>query len=479
MNKSIVLRFRDFPDLAADTVKEHRALIGTYGHVWWGWWRKATEPDRGEELRNFSKRLAAEPTSIGLVDISTRRYFLAEVTHCVASSGEEGIHSPEPEATPQYYADRAVAAWFRCTQIREVAEAEFSEIFGVWDATSETTLEPASTGGARAAPTINEDVVELRGQTILHISDLHFGADSGFASLAIGGCTLEEILITDLAQEGINDVGLLVVSGDLTTRADETALNTKCASFIDALRRALGLTRGEVIIIPGNHDIPLEQGDPVDYSHEKPFKDFLHRYFDKPIDYPSLTAYRLPDGRVLDVLSLNSVRLRRKELKDFGYVEWGLADRLLRSIPARDGAVTRLAIMHHHLVPSPRTELVDPHEPHQVSVALDAGEVIEGLQRYNFELVLHGHQHVAAVTCVGRGRIRSGSAPILVGHDAPILVLAAGSAGAKSARLDPQMPTNSYSVYRFEGRKLMIRARQFNAYMQPREHFQGFVELNT
>jgi predicted MPP superfamily phosphohydrolase len=477
MNRTIVLRFRDFPDLAADTVKEHRAVIGTYGHVWWGWWRKTTEPDRSDELLSLIKRLASGPTPIGLADISTGRYFVAEVTHCVASFGEAGINSPEPEATPRYYADRAVAAWFCCTQIRDVTEAEFADTIGLWDATSEATLEPASAGVARVAPTTVTETVELRGQAILHISDLHFGGDSGFSPLVIGGRALEEVLITDLAQEAINDIGLLVVSGDLTTRADETALNTASVSFVDALRRALGLARHEVVIIPGNHDIPLEQGDPVDYSHEKAFKDFLLRYFDRPIEYPSLTTYRLPDGRMLEVLSLNSVRLRKKELKDFGYVEWGLAERLLRGIPAQVGSATRMAVMHHHLVPSPRTELVDPHEPHQVSVALDAGEVIEGLQRHGFELVLHGHQHVAAVTCVGRGRIASGSAPVLVGHDAPILVLAAGSAGAKLDRLDPQMPANSYSVYRFEGRRLTIRTRQYNAYMQPREHFQASVEL--
>ena len=82
-----------------------------------------------------------------------------------------------------------------------------------------------------------EGVLDRRVRTLVHLSDLHTGrVDDG---------VLAALVTTINAMEP----HLVVVSGDLTQRA--TVVQFRAArTFLDALRRP-------VLVIPGNHDIPL------------------------------------------------------------------------------------------------------------------------------------------------------------------------------------------------------------------------------
>src|SRR5262249_48072374 len=154
---------------------------------------------------------------------------------------------------------------------------------------------------------------------------------------------------------------------------------------------------------PGNHDIALKKFRPQDYSHETPFHLFTKEFYGRTMLYPQLRRFTLPSGRALEFLGVNSVRLRHESEKQFGYVQWPLYEDVLRESP-RDPDALRIAALHHHLVPALREESIDPGYPDAaVSVTLDAGAVIEGLQTYDFSLVLHGHQHVPAATRITRG----------------------------------------------------------------------------
>lgn len=74
--------------------------------------------------------------------------------------------------------------------------------------------------------------------TILHISDLHFGTEVPWAAQAL----------VRLARAAPPDV--LIVSGDITQRARRTQF--------DAAARFIGrLAAAQVLVIAGNHDIPL------------------------------------------------------------------------------------------------------------------------------------------------------------------------------------------------------------------------------
>src|SRR5687767_83793 len=73
--------------------------------------------------------------------------------------------------------------------------------------------------------------------TIAHLSDLHFGRHDP---------VLADVLVTQL---GKTRPDLIVISGDLTQRARRSQF----AAARDFLRRL----PGPVLIVPGNHDVPL------------------------------------------------------------------------------------------------------------------------------------------------------------------------------------------------------------------------------
>src|ERR1044071_3559946 len=74
-------------------------------------------------------------------------------------------------------------------------------------------------------------------RTLVHLSDIHFGA-------------VDEALIGPLIQK-VNEIkpDLVAVSGDLTQRA-------RTHQF-EAAREFLGALPKPQIVVPGNHDIPL------------------------------------------------------------------------------------------------------------------------------------------------------------------------------------------------------------------------------
>src|SRR5215203_4778208 len=88
-------------------------------------------------------------------------------------------------------------------------------------------------------------------RTLVHLSDLHFGA-------------LREEIVNPLVQ-AIEEArpDLIVVSGDLTQRA-------RPSQFIEA-RAFLDRLRFKKLIVPGNHDVPL-------YNLYARFRDALGRY---------------------------------------------------------------------------------------------------------------------------------------------------------------------------------------------------------
>jgi hypothetical protein len=83
---------------------------------------------------------------------------------------------------------------------------------------------------------------------------------------------------------------------------------------------------------------------------------------------------------VNDVLRIHSVKLRKKEESNYGYVDW-LHYKNLLSSNNLDGQV-KIAIIHHHLISMPSEEILDTTYPYgSISVTLDSGKVIEGLQK--------------------------------------------------------------------------------------------------
>lgn len=467
MPDTILLRFRDLTN--NDTIAEHRAIVSKVGFVWWGWWKKDSEASRISELSELRTRTSKGGVEIGLFDRKERRYFLAITTDC--RCGSEPIESPDQNSTPQYYAHEKVAAWLRFQSIEELNESEFLSKFGVLPV-GDGTLFPLWRGSS-----VNPAAVirppRLATHVILHLSDIHLGTDYGFPKSSGPGQTeLVETISRDLRDRRPS---LVVVSGDITSRADANVLQSSGVHFLKSLAGKLAVPEEQFVIVPGNHDIALNKFSPFDYAHEKPFFLFMRDFYGRDIEFPGLRSFLLPDGRELEILTMNSAKRRDEKESNFGYVDWNLYADILRT-RTKVGTSIRIAVLHHHLLQAPRVEIVDPnYSDASVSTTLDAAAVIEGLQLNGFDMVLHGHQHVPALSRVSRATKIEGSDTAEFQRD--LYVLAAGSAG--SSRLSDEMRDNSYNVLEITPTGVAVEARLYNRGKVPHTHFKHFIAHAT
>jgi 3',5'-cyclic AMP phosphodiesterase CpdA len=460
-----VLRFRD-PD-EDEPIRNHRQLISASGSVWWGWWKKLSEPHRRREIEELQEKARKGELEVGLYDYSTASFFIANMIDCVVTNGER-ILTPDARYTPVYASKKTCPAWFRFSAIEDVTAAVFEERFGPPPG-GDGTFFPIWRGGSRELKKAFDPIKASR-SSILHLSDIHFGIDFGFPKRSGPGETpLLELIEHDLRDD---PPGLIVVSGDITSRADANILQNEGLRFLRALSEALKVPKECFIIVPGNHDLALQNFAPTDYSHEAAFNLFTKEFFGREMKCPELRRFRFPNGRTVELLAMNSVRLRHKNESQFGYVQWRLYDEALR-LSERNPDDFRIAVLHHHLIPASREERIDPnYQQAAISVTVDAGAVVEGLQRNGFKLALHGHQHVPAIARIDRGFPVGGK--VKLSEDGGMAIVAAGSAGA--TRLSDEMRDNSYNVIRFLEKGYSVEAKRFNPAKAPETLFQANFE---
>ena len=190
---------------------------------------------------------------------------------------------------------------------------------------------------------------------ILHLSDLHTGTrEDPEIEQAVAALTRR------LEPE------LIVASGDLTHRGRREQ-HDRAARFL----RGLG---PELVVIPGNHDIPYT----FPGRFTRTFAEFeRHWQTTEPV-------YR---SERLHVVGLNSVRPWRHQSGGLRQGQLDDAARLLGE--AHEGAL-RVAVLHHHLIGAPWRTRKKPvaRRNHVLGSLVDAGA----------ELILAGHIHQAAVS---------------------------------------------------------------------------------
>lgn len=112
--ETLILRFRDLVTPPGGTLERHRVIIATRAYVWWGWWNKFGER---VPVDTFT-RLRQQPFDLFLFDSGSNHVFGAR---CDAITWDQethaATHSPEPDATPEYYTDQQYLAWFRLSAI--------------------------------------------------------------------------------------------------------------------------------------------------------------------------------------------------------------------------------------------------------------------------------------------------------------------------------------------------------------------------
>jgi 3',5'-cyclic AMP phosphodiesterase CpdA len=186
---------------------------------------------------------------------------------------------------------------------------------------------------------------------ILHLSDVHFGA--------VDDRLVEPFL--DLAHRLKPD--LCVISGDLTQRALTIQFH--------AARDFVARLPGPALVIPGNHDMPLEN---LPVRLLSPFAAYRSAFG------PDLEPLvHLPDAVVQGLNTANPLVWKSGRLRTAS------VDRLTRSFADAPQGHWRIAVMHHAPVPAADGTPADIANP---SAALSA------LAHSGADIVLSGHTHM-------------------------------------------------------------------------------------
>lgn len=450
-----LFRYRNL--LTDDTLGEHRKIITEHHMCWWGWWQRPAEDARIELWNALAKELEGGPIQIGLFNSAPEgagagSVHVATLDQVLPPSSEDGPVQRPPkysQLVPDYYRQTPFSsAWMRLIHIAEDA-LDDREFYGnhsfrsppvlrgmierdtrrytgkvildadelrsmdttLWEVRSATTGDPSDrilATSSRVTAAVSSDPIPLRHNRVLHLSDLHFGVHHRWDLIGQGQAELHSRIVTSLGSDP--KVGLVVISGDLTHRAERSEFY-EAFRFIHALLGGLRLGPEHLVVIPGNHDIAWTQQEAVwdpskevsqaseeaMYAYREAFYRRVFRHPPSP-DLSMARRFVAPCGLVLDVCALNTSALEqgRRWLAGMGRVGDGAFQRTaskLGWVENDSTASLRMLVLHHHLTP---TEDVMPTDQfgRGFGMASDARRTLRDAARYGVQLVLHGHRHL-------------------------------------------------------------------------------------
>jgi predicted MPP superfamily phosphohydrolase len=280
---------------------------------------------------------------------------------------------------------------------------------------------------------------------ILHLSDLHCTTDNQ-------ATVWYSQLAADLRDQGVEHLDALVVSGDLTERA-EPAEYAAARRFLEQLMAGFGLAPRQVALVPGNHDAswPLAEqayqlhrrkqytgalvpgryierdGGIVEVRDEAAYRERLRPFADlyraiKGAEYPLPFEEQGIVDELADlglcILGLNSAWETDPNFRDRASIHpEALASALLRLGPPPADQL-RIAVFHHPIHGGEDARLRDAAFLQQLAV-------------HGFRLALHGHVHKADAELYRYDRTADGRR---------IDIIAAGTFGASTREWVPGYP---------------------------------------
>lgn len=192
---------------------------------------------------------------------------------------------------------------------------------------------------------------------LMHVSDLHAGPPFNPA------------LARKLAQEA-HDLkpDLLVVSGDLVQRADFPHQWAVIKEYLGTLPQPL-------LVVPGNHDVPLINGFSRLFRPLSAFRRHISPNVNPVFERPGLVVV---GGTSAHGLTVDGGHVSRAQLATM--------ERIFSGYPA---SACKVAVLHHHVVNPPGAK--------GRSMIRNADAVVEMLDRCGVELLLCGHIHISYV----------------------------------------------------------------------------------
>lgn len=247
---------------------------------------------------------------------------------------------------------------------------------------------------------------------IAHLSDIHFGAHD------------PEIVAGTEAWLRELQPNLIIISGDLTQRAKKRQFR-QASAYLERLRAA-GFP---VLVVPGNHDVPL-------YDVVRRFTAPLDRYK----RYISSDLCPWYENDEVAVLGLNTAR--SFTIKD-GRINQKQIDLLRERFAGVSSAKTRILVTHHPLFIMPIGE--------QGSLSEAVGrhhEAIKAVADAGVHVALAGHFH----------RTYAEDALKMVDNTESVLIMQAGTATSTRLRNDELQSFNWIHAHRFDEVELQVIA---------------------
>jgi hypothetical protein len=405
-NNLILFRYRNL--LTSTTLDEHRKIINKYGYCWWGWWQRPAEDRQDQIWKDLQDKLkTVGQIRIGLFDSEPEReaVHFATLTAVLPPDGDRApvLSEEDLEKVPPYYRDAPFSsAWMRLTTI----DPEPTQFFGcysfarapplngitpldrahytnkviidaaelrsmdttIWECRKKSKTDRSDrilTASSNVTNALSPRPILLRSSTILHISDLHLASGKAHIWDLIGsGNQTLHARITQALRDTIN-VGLIVISGDLTCVASDKEFY-EAFRFVHALLGALKLGPEQLIVVPGNHDLMWTKnaarvdGDKVSEAPADAQRSYRLAFYERVFRHPAAThlgmarRYVCPNGLTLEIGGLNSSGLEQGKnwLAGMGRVADGALDEIAHALgwkAKEPSTALRLLVHHHHL----------------------------------------------------------------------------------------------------------------------------------
>lgn len=466
----LVARFRNV-STNIDTISEHKNVIYDKGTVYWGWWKKDIE----EQNPDF---FCDSPSLIYIINAAEKKLYIAHYTESFLSSDKQ----PDVNRIPEYYKSNRdkVAGWFLLSYIEEVPyDKQLEQVVGQKTLLRLETKVTEVEKRTEETVSPKEEKILSNKNSILHLSDIHFGKDHAFrteeSESGFGKKFFSETVINDLKSIGYdNDIEAILITGDVTTQGDwSDETNEFILKELHKISDSLGVKKNNILVCPGNHDIVRYQPDDnrnvneinvelqTNQKHEKDFRYFLEELTDRnrdrkdPLDY--FQAIELNHAQVV-ICVLNSCRVAAEGLwTEYGYVGPAGINVIEEAVGHIDDDSERkqyrIISLHHHLLPVNSVESLNKKG---VSLTIDSVQILDAAIESNFDVAIHGHQHCSRVA-----RYEKVNYEFEHKQYNPITVVAGGSSGVnKDRRLDSM--SNSYSLITANQEKLTLSIREIN-----------------
>lgn len=452
--KTIILRFRDLVTENNVTIARHKEMIDKKGHVWWGWWNKGNEKLPFEKFSVLGAEVQEQSKDLYLMDSGQEKLYKANCLEIKCFKNKKS-ESPESEFTPDYYNEQKYYAWFKFDRIEECEVDEvkkftyvkvdslfvdnhsnYEKFYGkriynikemiqqnrtIWfvrDYVEKTDLdyEIQLLNSSVVEPhNFSDKYYETGSDTLLWLSDLHFGQNDVFKVKAENETDVTLTKHIQNAYKDLNKVGGMIITGDITSFGKPEGF-IKAKEFIADLNRNLTreLASENIIFCPGNHDfvrkdemlgddIPEKVSENLDCIRlYKEFYSSIHNL--NPNEYMACGRRLLMStGRTVEIVALNSLILQQyKDFEGHGFLTDKqlkyVADKMAWKENVKTNSI-RIAIMHHHYMPTCLVEQVDVKKPS--SVVYDAERLMQWLAKYDIKLLLHGHKHQSFISKIG------------------------------------------------------------------------------